>query len=155
MTKLTPKYPRIIKDRDQYRRWYLDQATTVTLSNGDKLRIPKGYRFDAHSVPLIFRVFFGKTYQAGEEINSKNDIYASMVHDFMIDVEMFLRYNRAYQDATYKDIMRNPDYSLNKYRSSLMPFAVSTYGHLRYGLWGDYRGEPKKETFIHIKTNES
>jgi len=156
MTRLTPKYPRILRDRDNYRRWYLDQPIIVELNNGDKLNIPKGYRFDAHSVPFIFTLFFKKTYNVGiDGIQGKNDIYCSMIHDFLIDTEMFLRYTRKDQDSVYRSLMLCPVYSVSKWRSIFMPLAVSTYGYLRYTLWGDYRGEPKEDVYIRIETNES
>ena len=82
---MQPTYPRLLKDRDKYRRWYLDEPVTVQLSDGHRLDIPKGYRFDAHSVPFVFRLLFPKY--------NTRDVYASMVHDCLVDIEMFHRFN--------------------------------------------------------------
>lgn len=140
---MNPVYPRILRDRDNYRRYYLDEEVTVTLSNGHVLTIPKGYRFDAHSVPWVFRLFFPKD-------GGGNDIYASMVHDFLIDLEMFLRYNRKFQDGEYARLMNEPEYKTSSYRSKYMPVAVRIWGWLKYDLFGDYRGEPKENTVLKV-----
>jgi len=142
MIKLDPVYPRILADRDNYRKWYLDEPVQVELHNGHVLRIPKGYRFDAHSVPFLFRWIFPK--------KEGKDIYASMIHDFLIDIEMFLRYNRRFQDEVYTIMMHDSIYQTNKYRSFFMPLAVRLFGFLKFGIWGDYRGEPKLNTKVNI-----
>lgn len=139
---MQPTYPRLLKDRDKYRRWYLDEPVTIQLSDGHRLDIPKGYRFDAHSVPFIFRLLFPK-------YNSR-DVYAAMVHDCLIDIEMFHRFNRRFIDNEYKRLMEMPEYFGNRYRRFLMPLAVRLWGFLAWDIWGDYRGEPKKNTTLHI-----
>ena len=129
---MKPTYPRILPDRDRYRRFYLDEQTEVTLHNDDIIVIPKGYRFDGHSVPIIFRLLFKKY---------GKDIYAAMVHDFLIDMESLFRYNRKFQDAEYKRFMNMPEYRESWYRSKFMPLAVRFYGFIRFDIWGDNRGE--------------
>lgn len=128
---MTPTYPKILPDRDRYRRYYLDEQVTVTLRNGDVIEIPKGYRFDGHSVPFIFRIFFGKY---------DRDVYAALVHDFLIDMESLWRYNRKFQDAEYKRFMEMPEYFASKHRTYWMPKAVRFYGWLLFDIWGDDRG---------------
>lgn len=140
---LTPKYPRILKDRDNYRKWYLDEDTEIHLPNGDTMTIPKGYRFDAHSVPFIFRWIFPK--------KQGDDIYAAMVHDYLIDVEMFLRYNRKFQDNIYRLIMESPAYKTSNFRSFWMPKAVRFFGWLNFDIWGDFRGVNKHRKKLEIK----
>lgn len=140
---MKPTYPRLLRDRDDYRRFYLDEDVKITLHNGHTFSIPKGYRFDGHSVPWLFRVFFAK--DAGG-----NDLYASMVHDALIDLEMFLRYDREFQDYEYWRFMQMPEYKTNKFRSTWMPRAVRLWGWLKFDIWGDYRGEPKPDTKVTV-----
>lgn len=141
-----PTYPRLLRDRDNYRKWYLDEPVLIYLSDGHQARIPKGYRFDAHSVPLIFRWLFPK--------RDGHDIYAAMVHDYLVDVEMFHRFNRKFIDNEYTRFMNMPEYFTNKHRRYLMPRAVRLWGFLRWTLWGDYRGTPKPNTVIDIHVVE-
>ena len=54
-SSIYPTYPRILKDRDQFNDWYLDEDTVITLHNGHILELPKGFRFDSHSVPFFAR----------------------------------------------------------------------------------------------------
>jgi len=44
-SSIYPTYPRILKDRDQFNDWYLDEDTVITLHNGHILELPKGFRF--------------------------------------------------------------------------------------------------------------
>lgn len=135
-----PTHPRIIRDRDHYRRWYLDEDVTIYLKDGHVIELSKGYRFDAHSVPFLFRLFFPR-------YNSR-DIYAALVHDALVDFESLHRFNRKYIDDVYTMYMRKPEYFSNKWRAFFMPLAVRTFGFLRFTLWNDYRGEPKPGTRI-------
>ncbi len=139
---MIPKYPRILKDRDNYRSWYLDEDVIIPLPNNSSLHLSKGYRFDAHSVPLIFRPIFPK-------YNAK-DIYCALVHDALIDFESMHRYNRHYIDKMYKRYMQSPDYKSSNLRAFWMPLAVSVYGFLVFTLWGDNRGVPKPNTRIKV-----
>lgn len=140
---MNPKYPRILKDRDNYRRYYLDEDVTISLPEGSSLTVGKGYRFDGHSVPFLFRLFFPK-------YNSK-DIYCALIHDALVDFESMHRYNRAYIDYVYKMYMNSPEYKSNDWRAFWMPCAVSLWGFLRFTLWGDYRGNPYSHTRIVVK----
>ncbi len=128
---LTPTYPKILPDRDRYRRYYLDEETTVTLSNGDIKVIPKGYRFDGHSIPFIFRMF----YPAFD-----HDVYAAMVHDYLIDMESLWRYNRKFQDMEYRHLMERPEYFASKTRRYFFPRVVRFFGFIKFDMWGDNRG---------------
>lgn len=146
MIELLPQYPRIVPDRDKYRKWYLDEDVRVRLFNGHTFIIPKGYRFDGHSVPKLLRWLFPR--------HKGLDIYAALLHDYLIDVQMFLRYTRAFQDTVYTIMMQNPLYTSSNFRSVFMPRAVKTFGFLKHTLWGDYRGDPKIGTELIIKLNE-
>ena len=129
---------RILPDRDKYRKWYLDEPFTVTLTNGDVLIIDKGFRFDAHSVPRPFRWLFPQ-YDI--------DIVAALVHDFLVDTSPWHRYTRRFIDRQYTVLMKEHS---TPFRAFWMPLAVRIYGFLLFDLWGDYRGEPKPRTQIHV-----
>lgn len=134
MVCLDPTHPKIRPDRDRQYRFFLDEDVTVTLQNNNTHLIPKGYRFDGHSIPRIFWFWF-PAFDA--------DVYAALVHDWLIDTEMFWRYNRAFQDETYKTLMHDPQYFASRYRRLCFPIVVRLFGWLRFGLWGDFRGEIK------------
>lgn len=136
---------RIIPDRDKWRNWYLDEDAVYILTNGDVLRIDKGYRFDGHSVPFIFRWIFPRY--------DKSDIEAAMIHDYIIDTMPWTRYNRKFADAQYKHFMHA--LSTNYFRRNWMPVVVRMYGYLRYDIWGDYRGYMKYKTSVYVKVIES
>lgn len=140
---MTPTYPRILPDRDRRFKYYLDEDVTITLPEGSSLTVSKGYRFDGHSVPWVFRLLF--------PVYNNNDIYCALIHDALVDFESMHRYNRAYIDYVYKMYMNSPEYKSNGWRAFWMPWAVNLYGFLRFGLWGDYRGEPKPNTHITVK----
>lgn len=137
-----PAKPKIVPDRDNYRNWYLDETIHVLLENGDDLLIEKGYRFDAHSVPWWARWAFPQY---------DTDIAAALVHDYLVDTAPWHRYNRAFIDRQYTTIMRDPRWSVSRWRSKWMPRAVMIYGYLRFTLWGDYRGDPKLNTRVYVK----
>lgn len=142
---MTPQYPRILRDRDNYRKYYLDEDVTIALLDGSSLTVGKGYRFDGHSVPFVFRLFFPKY--------NENDIYCALVHDALVDFESMHRYNRAYIDYVYRSYMNAPAYKSNEWRAYFMPIAVSVWGFLRFTIWGDHRGEPKPNTHISVKVD--
>jgi len=143
-----PKYPRIIPDRDKHRDWYLDEDVLVLLEDGHSLYIEKGYRFDSHSVPRWARLFFPRYIKTEEGM--PNDIYASMVHDYLIDTEPWHRFTRAYIDRQYVQFMHNPYYIITDARAKWMSRAVSLYGYLKYTVWQDYRGEVKPNTHVRV-----
>lgn len=132
---------KIIPDRDKYRKWYLDSPVEHTLHDGNMLYIDAGYRFDAHSVPLIFRWLFPQY---------DTDIYAALIHDALVDLAPWHRYNRAFIDREYTLLMQRYSYGLRRY---WMPKAVWLYGFLRFTLWGDYRGEYKDKVRICVKVD--
>lgn len=136
---------RIIPDRDRWRRWYLDEDAVYILTNGDVLRIDKGYRFDGHSVPFLLRWLFPRF--------NESDIEAAMVHDYIIDTMPWTRYNRKFADAQYKYYMEQ--LSDNPLRKKVMPLMVRFYGYLRYDIWGDNRGEMKYRTSVYVKVVET
>lgn len=143
---MQPTYPRLIPDRDKRFKWYLDEPVVIHFREDHELHLPKGYRFDAHSVPFFFRLFF-------PQYNNR-DVYCALVHDALVDFESLHRFNRKYIDDVYAQYMRKPEYYSNKWRAFWMPLAVHAYGFLRFGLWGDYRGEPKPGTKIVITLDD-
>ncbi|MEM7520605.1 MAG: DUF1353 domain-containing protein [Pseudomonadota bacterium] len=140
---IEPVKPRLLRDRDHFRRWYLDEDAKVTLANGHTLIIPKGYRFDGHSVPVLLRWLFPK--------RDGDDVYAALVHDYLIDVEMFLRYNRKFQDLEYWRFMDMPEYFTSSFRRFILPRAVRAWGYLLWDIWGDDRGEIKPESHFRAR----
>ena len=128
---MQPKYAKILPDRDRYRRFYLDEDVTLTLANGDIKIIPKGYRFDGQSVPYLFRLF---------QPTFDRDIYAAMVHDYLIDMESLWRYNRKFQDDEYTRFMNKPEYFASRFRRYVFPKVVRLYGFLAFDIFGDNRG---------------
>lgn len=163
-------YPRIIPDRDKDRKWYLDQDIKVELHNGDILVINKGFRFDGHSLNpaihifsflaafcvyeqwiLLANLFWGfvllSAYFKYRYVKPQ-DIFAALVHDYLIDTEPWHRYNRAFMDKEYELQMQKCSYGFRKW---IMPKAVYIAGFLRFSMWGDYRGEPKPNTRIEVK----
>lgn len=130
----------IVPDRDRFRRYYLDGDFRVTLTNGDVMKIDKGYRFDAHSVPFLIRLVLPK--------HSGTDINAALIHDFLIDTAPWHRYNRKFIDDQYTHFMEV--YKHSDFRTWIMPHAVRLAGFLRFDLWGDYRGELKLDTKIRV-----
>ncbi|MCV6584142.1 MAG: DUF1353 domain-containing protein [Marinibacterium sp.] len=143
MPQLTPSHAELRRDRDNYRRWYLNEDVTVALTGGHTAIIPKGYRFDAHSVPGLLRIFFRKY--------NKHDVYASMVHDFLIEIEGFHRFDRKYMDLEYWRLMEHPDYFGSRYRRYFMPRAVRFWGWLKWDLRGDYRGTVLANTHLDMR----
>lgn len=131
---MTPTYPQLLPDRDKWRNWYVDEDIKVTLTNNDTLYIRKGYRFDAHSVPFIFRWVFPKY--------NKKDIYAALVHDYILDTQPWHRYTRRFADEQYTHYMRNLNYSDSAARSKWMPRAVKLAGYVQHLFKKDYRGDP-------------
>lgn len=131
---------RILRDRDNYRKWYLDEDITHVLHNGDILKINKGYRFDAHSVPRPFRWVF-------QQYDGR-DILAALVHDYLVDTAPWHRYNRRFIDREYTSLMQ---LYATKHRAFFMPLAVRLYGFLAFDLWCDYRGEIKPDTKVEVK----
>lgn len=147
---LTPKKLAIVGDRDNKYNWYLDKDTKATIwfTNGKKhtLNLSKGYRFNAHSVPFIVRLLFPQV--------QGPDLACSLVHDGLIDQEMTSRLSRETIDNVYEFMMNMPEYKTNDFRSKWMPWAVKWNGYLQHTMWGDYRGEPKKETIISVNITE-
>ena len=144
---MLPQKARILPDRDDTRNWYLDEDVRVTLHNGDCVEIPKGYRFDAHSVPWLFRWAFPK--------NKGDDIYAALVHDYLIDTSPFHRYPRSFMDYEYGRFMSMPEYKVSEMRATFMPAFVKLYGYLRFTIWGDDRGDyTKHRTTVSVKIEQ-
>lgn len=131
-------FPRIIPDRDKVRKWYLDEDVRYTMTTGDVLVIKKGYRFNGHSVPFIFRWLF-PMYDV--------DIYAALIHDFLFDTQPWHRFDRKTMDDEYNYLMKQHSYGL---RTKLMPLAVYLAGYIKTFGWRDYRGEPKPNTQIEV-----
>lgn len=132
---------RVIPDRDRYRKWYLDEDIVHTLHNGHVLKINKGFRFDAHSVPRPFRWIFPQY---------DTDIYAALIHDALVDLAPWHRYPRKFIDKEYKVLMKEHSHGM---RSFWMPLAVTIYGYLVYTMWGDHRGDYSKHTSIEVSVH--
>ena len=133
---------KIIPDRDRYRKWYLGDRVFHILHNGDVLKIHEGYRFDGHSVPWLFRWIFPQY---------DTDIFAALVHDFLIDTAPWHRYDRKFIDQEYTRLMKIHSHGLRRF---WMPKAVTLSGYLKHTLWGDYRGEPKEDTCSEVKVSQ-
>lgn len=138
---MTPQHPRIIPDRDQYRRFYLDEDITFTLTNGHVIQVCAGYRFNGHSVPFGLRWLFPNTLH-------HKDLPAALVHDILLETQGWHRYNRAFIDLQYKHFQRL--YIHSKWRAHWMTKAVRAWGFVTTTLWGDYRGEPYCHTQLSI-----
>lgn len=135
--------PRIVPDRDKYRRYYLDEDYVHELHNGDLLHLGKGFRFDAHSVPWWIRWCLPKY--------DERDIYAALIHDFMVDTAPWHRYPRKFIDKEYAILMNQYSYGFRKW---IMPKAVWIYGFLGWTLWGDDRGDYNKhQTRLTVKVD--
>jgi hypothetical protein len=124
---MIPKQPHIATDRDRKRRFYLCEDVHVTLGDGAIFIIEKGYRFDGHSIPFLMRSFF-PVYDV--------DVPAAMVHDYLLDTEMFHRYKRSFIDAEYKRFMGKPEYFATKTRRWLFPKVVGFFGYIKRTMWG-------------------
>lgn len=129
---MEPRYPRILPDRDKWRKYYLDEDVTVILSGRQIEVIEKGFRFDGQTIWFPFSLFIK---------SGGNDIYAALVHDYLIARSPWTRYNRKFQDNEYRYFMNKPEYFESKFRRFLFPKIVRIYGFLAYDLWGDNRGD--------------
>ena len=149
---MTPKYPRLLKDRDKLNDWYLDEDVVVPLTGGHTLRIQKGFRFDSHSVPWYMRWLFPRYLPTAD--NYKNDIYAAMVHDYLIATEHWHRFSRSYMDEEYRMFMNMSEYKMSDLRSKWMPWGVKLNTKIKY-LNKDYRGavKPNTRVFVSITNN--
>lgn len=130
---------KIIPDRDKWRNWYVDADITFDLLNEDVIVIKKGYRFDGHTVPLFMRWIF-PTY-------NENDIYAALIHDYLLDTQPWHRYSRKFIDEQYAFFMKL--LSTGK-RKKYMPLAVTVWGFLTKTMWGDNRGKIKPNTHVTV-----
>lgn len=167
---MTPTYPRLLPDRDKLRKWYVLEGFEHELHNGDKIYPHKGYRFDGHSlnpaivflslvaafcvwnwwlIPanLCWSLILLCAYLKYRYVQPK-DILASLIHDYLIDLEHSHRYNRAFMDKEYEILMNQYSSGIRKW---VMPKAVWLAGYLKFTLLGDYRGEPKPNTRIEVK----
>ena len=150
---MKPTYPRLIPDRDKFHDWYLDEDVIITLQNGNQLHISKGFRFDSHSVPWPITYILPR--HVSTLPGTPNDTYAALVHDALISLDNWHRYNRKFEDTEYKRFMNMPEYKISRFRSYVMPIAVRLYGWLHYDIWGDNRGIPKNGQHITICTTEN
>jgi len=131
----------ILKDRDKYRDHYLDEDITHVLHNGHVLKIKKGYRFNAHSVPPIVRLFI-KRYD-------ERDIIGALIHDYLIDTMPWHRYDRKFVDVEYRTLMEKHSYGVRKF---VMHRVVTAMGFIRTLGWRDYRGDyTKYQTKVEVK----
>jgi hypothetical protein len=131
----------IIPDRDKWREWYLNDDINHVLHNGHILKIRKGYRFNAHSVPPVARWFLRRYNQ--------QDIIAALVHDYLIDTMPWHRYDRKFVDIEYRTLMEKHSYGLRKL---IMHRVVTAMGYLKTFGWRDYRGDYEKyQTKVEVK----
>jgi len=135
------RFPRIVPDRDRWRRWYLDEDVHFFLPDGHTIIIHKGYRFNGHSTG-IFRFIFPRY--------DKRDIQAALIHDALIDTMPWHRFDRRYIDEVYDLMMQNLSYGRRKY---WMPKAVYLWGWVKTLGYRDYRGEVKPGTVIDVKVS--
>ena len=143
-----PIHPRILPDRDKWRNWYLDERVKIVIEYDNQIltiELPKGYRFDGHSVPLLFRWLF-KRYD--------EDIVAALVHDVLIEVSPYIRNNRDFKDHVYTHLMNHPEYFTNRFRATWMPKAVKFNTRIMFFWKQDYRGIPKDTTRLKITLDE-
>jgi len=124
---MNPPYPHINPDRDRIRRFYLCEDVTITLSDGTEYPIEAGYRFNGHSIPPGFKGIF-PVYDL--------DVYAALVHDNLLDTEMFHRYKRKFIDEQYVHFMHKPEYFATKTRRFLFPRVVKFFGYIKRTMWG-------------------
>ena len=124
---MQPKYPRINPDRDRQRRFYLCEDVKVTLSDGITIVIEKGYRFDGQTIPFGLRGFFPAF---------DTDVYAALVHDALLDTEMFHRYKRSFIDKEYQRFMEMPEYFATRTRRYFFPRIVRFFGYIKRTMWG-------------------
>lgn len=132
--------PRIIPDRDNTRKWYLDEDFYMELEEGHAVHIRKGYRFDGHSVPFIFRWLFPKYHET--------DIVGALVHDYLGDTMPWHRFNQQYRDRQYRYVM---SFYASGLRLIWMPRAVFLWGFIRTFGWSDKRGDVKPRTVIDVR----
>ena len=134
----------IVPDRDCWRNWYLNDDVSHVLHNGDVLWINKGFRFDAHSVPFIFRLLFRRY--------NKDDIFAALVHDYLIATMPWHRYGRRFIDKEYKILMDKHSSGMRKF---WMPKVVYLMGFLKTRFYlKDYRGDLKDKTLIEVRVTK-
>ena len=124
---MQPKFPHIAPDRDRTRRFYLCEDVKVTLSDGITIVIEKGYRFDGQTIPFGLRGFFPAF---------DTDVYAALVHDALLDTEMFHRYKRSFIDKEYQRFMEMPEYFATRTRRYFFPRIVRFFGYIKRTMWG-------------------
>lgn len=132
--------PIVVPDRDKYRKWYLDCDFFMKLEDGHSVLIPKGFRFDGHSVPWFLRWLFPKYH--------KDDLTAALVHDYLGETVAFHRFDRKWRDEQYTYVMNL--YATNEFRKKWMPFGVKWWGYIVTRGWQDYRGEVKPNTQLKV-----
>ena len=130
----------ILPDRDKFRKWYLDQDFTCTLTDGTSLIILKGYRFNGHSTKPFHWLF--PQYDI--------EIAAALVHDALIDSAPWHRFTRDFIDRQYVSLMEEYSYGIRKI---IMPVVVRVWGYLTKTMWGDYRGEHTTATVVIVGVN--
>ena len=151
---MKPKYPRINADRDRLYRFYLCEDVEVTLLSGKKIVIAEGFRFDGHTLPtwksalvLSLTAFIfgapltlaGLIFFAVLSIRAifpvyDYDIFAALVHDYLVAYDRVYRMKRVEVDREYHRLMQ--EYQATRLRTWLFPKAVFTWGYLKRGVWG-------------------
>lgn len=126
---------KILPDRDDWRKWYVNQDHTFYFE-GHTFIVRKGYRFDGHSVPWYGRLIFRRS------INKE----AAMLHDYILDTMPWHRFGKRFAARAYKDVMQND----TPLRRAVMPTAVTVSAYVKTFLKGDYRGEVKPNTIVDI-----
>lgn len=108
------------------------------------LKINKGFRFDAHSVPLVFRWLFRRY--------NEQDIIAALVHDYLIATMPWHRYDRRFIDKEYKVLMDKHSSGMRRF---WMPRVVYVMGSLRTWFYlKDYRGDYQKyKTTVEVQVS--
>ena len=131
--------PRIVPDRDNYRKWYLDEDFRTALTDGTVLIIKKGYRFNGHSTGILGFLL---------RDHSGSDIVAALVHDYLLDTMPWHRFTRKFIDDEYW--LFHQLYSHSKIRTFLMPKGVYFWGFVKTLGYRDFRGEIKPNTVVEV-----
>ena len=153
---MIPKYPRVNPDRDRIHNFYLCEDVKVTLSDGITIVIEKGHRFDGHTIPdwkiafiiAAFGFVLGLPFTFAVSMFAfftllfalfppfDTDVYAALVHDALLDTEMFHRYKRSFIDKEYQRFMEMPEYFATRTRRYFFPRIVRFFGYVKRTMWG-------------------
>jgi len=78
-----------------------------------------------------------------------------MVHDALVALDHWHRYNREFEDNEYWVLHQLPEYKMSEARAFWMSLAVSVNGFLRWTMLGDNRGTPKRYSRVTVTITQS